>query len=68
MKALISPNELSYSFDGIVLGQRIAEVAINDFPVAHPLFWVDCPNNCVADDWYYLDGNLYLKPISPDNI
>jgi hypothetical protein len=23
------------------------------FPVAEPLFWTSCPDNCVANQWYY---------------
>jgi hypothetical protein len=43
---------------------RVAEV-VNDsdtFEVYETLFWVDCPNNCVADQWYYKDGAIYIKP------
>ena len=43
---------------------RVAEV-VNDsdtFEVYETLFWVDCPNNCVADQWYYKDGAVYIKP------
>lgn len=68
MKALISPNENSYSYDGTLLGSRVAQVNNEIFPVAPPLFWVDCPNNCVADLWYYLEGKLYIKPLPPEDI
>lgn len=47
MKALISPNEL------VSNGIRIAEVALQDFPVAEPLYWVDCPDDCDASTWYF---------------
>ena len=47
MKALISPNEL------VSNGIRIAEVAKQDFPVSEPLYWVDCPDDCVASTWYF---------------
>jgi hypothetical protein len=66
MKALISPTEISYSYDKVELGVRVAEVAEVDFPVAQPLFWVDCPDNCVADAWYYFNGELQPKPIDPN--
>jgi len=23
------------------------------FPIAEPFFWTSCPDNCVADEWYY---------------
>lgn len=66
MKALVSPNEKSYSYDGTLLGQRIAQVEEVGFPVAPPLFWTDCPSDCVADLWYYSDGQCLPKPVPPD--
>lgn len=48
-------------------GQRIAEVELNDktFEIAEPLFWVDCPDDCVADQWYYNDGACFPIPNAP---
>jgi hypothetical protein len=74
MKALISPNEsftLAWvsSWNGdvpvyseILDCQRVVEVEPEAFDVAPPLFWVDCPNDCVADDWYFKDGQCLIKP------
>jgi len=74
MKALISPNEsfnLTWisSWDGtepvyseILNCQRVAEVELSPFEVAQPLFWVDCPDDCKADQWYFKDGAVYIKP------
>lgn len=62
MKALISPNELSRSYDGTTLGQRVAQISETEFSVSEPLFWIDCPDECVADKWYYSEGQLYIKP------
>jgi hypothetical protein len=42
--------------------QRIAEVELQSFDVAEPLFWVDCSDDCKADEWYYKDGQCYIKP------
>jgi hypothetical protein len=50
MKALISPNQ----------DNRIAQVQEQDFPVAEPLFWADCPENCTTE-WAYVDGE-FLPP------
>lgn len=50
MKALIVPNK----------NNRIAEVAAQDFPVAQPLYWTDCPDDCTAE-WSY-DGIEFKKP------
>jgi hypothetical protein len=74
MKALISPNEsftLTWisSWDGdtpvyseILDCQRVAEVEPQEFEIAPPLFWVDCPDDCKADKWYYKDGAVYINP------
>lgn len=62
MKALISPNEKIYASDGTVLGDRIAQVCEESFDVALPLFWVDCPDDCMSSTHYYSDGQFYLIP------
>lgn len=43
--------------------QRVAEVEpdTNVFEVAPPLYWVDCPDDCSADAWYFKDG-VHKKP------
>jgi hypothetical protein len=66
MKALISPDEKSYSYDGTLLGMRVAEVSDVEFPVAAPLFWWDCTDECVADLWYYSNGQCLPKPLPPE--
>jgi hypothetical protein len=68
MKALISPNESpithivswtgnpSYPiFEAYPNSCRVAQVEPDDqtFGVAEPLFWADCANDVVADQWYY---------------
>ena len=47
MKALISPQE----------NNRICQVEAQDFPVADPLFWADCPDNCTTE-WTYNNGTF----------
>ena len=44
--------------------QRVAEVVADDatFEVYETLLWVDCPDDCQADLWYYKDGAVYIKP------
>jgi hypothetical protein len=63
-KALISPNELVTAPDGTV-GARVAQVVPDgqDFPIAQPLFWDYCPDNCVADECttLMLIARLYLQ-------
>jgi hypothetical protein len=41
---------------------RICEVALQPFDVAEPLFWVDCADNVVADEFWY---DTVLNVISP---
>lgn len=43
---------------------RVAEVEPDNkvFEVAQPLHWVDCPDNCVPDAWYFKDGACHIKP------
>jgi hypothetical protein len=66
--ALISPNELVYSYDGTLIGERIAEVAQTPFEVAPPLYWIECADDVNAQDWYFQTEtqSCQLKPIPPD--
>ena len=66
MKALISPNEIVKDYNKNVLGSRVAQVDAVGFPIAQPLFWTDCPNECVADRWYYSEGSFYPIPLPPE--
>jgi len=51
--ALISINEQVYKYDGTLLGERVAEVSDTTFEVAPTLFWVECADDIVADQFYY---------------
>jgi hypothetical protein len=44
--------------------QRVAQVEPDDkvFEVHSSLIWVDCPDNCVEDQWYYKNGQVQPKP------
>jgi len=53
MLALISPNE----------NNRICQVEQIDFPVAPPLEWVICPDNCTTE-WTYNNG-IFLPSALP---
>ena len=53
MQALISPEE----------NNRIAEVAVQDFEVAQPLYWVACADD-VTTSWTYVDG-VFAPPVVP---
>lgn len=59
MKALISITEPVQS------GYRVAQVEPNGniFPVAEGLFWVDCSDDCVADQFWYNPADQTIKSI-----
>jgi len=42
---------------------RVAEVESDDniFEVAFPLNWVDCPDECKKDEWYFKDNQFFIK-------
>ena len=61
MKALISPTEIVIDCNGNI-GKRIAQVEYLSFEVAPPLFWTDCPDECLADVWYYFEGQCISLP------
>ena len=67
MKALISPDEKVYNYEDppIQIGVRVCDVEAAEFPVAAPLFWVDCDSTIVADRFYYNGGTLYPVPVRP---
>lgn len=67
MKALISPNEKVYNYDDppVEIGVRVAWTDPVGFPVAEPLFWVDCDSTIVADEFYYNGGSFYPVPVKP---
>jgi hypothetical protein len=64
MKALISPQEKVTDYQGNV-GERVAQVEQNTFEVAPPLHWIDCPDDCVADVWWYYNGVCEVMPTPP---
>jgi hypothetical protein len=49
---------------------RIAEVVQddNEFEVAHPLHWIECPSDCTPNTYYY-KNNVFIKipeePVKP---
>lgn len=54
-------------FAEIPNSDRVAEVAEANFPVAPPLFWVDCADDVVADVWYYnnVTAEILIVPLPP---
>ena len=49
--------------------QRVAQVEPDNqtFPVAEPLYWFDCSDDCKADLWYFKDGQVAVKPTDAPN-
>ena len=66
MKALISSEEAVFNFDG-TNGYRVAEIHETGFEVAAALFWVDCADDVVADQFYYdpVDSTIKAVPVRP---
>lgn len=66
-KALISPLEPVYNYDNPPqrVGDRVAQVENAEFPVAPPLFWVDCQDDILADEFYWNEGLFYPVPEPP---
>jgi len=65
--ALISPNEpmFDYSNPPLKIGERIAETTNAQFEIALPLFWVECDDEVVADQWYWNGETCVKKPEPP---
>jgi len=71
--ALISPNEQVYKYDGTLLGIRVAEVSDTTFEVNPILFWVQCADDVVADQFYYNIETqeiiaVPVKPVPPPDV
>lgn len=73
-KALISPSEGPIkhivSWDKVTPiyayypnSCRVAEVCGEEFEVSPPLFWVDCADDVVADEFYYDTSDEAIYPI-----
>ena len=62
MKALIS------SIEPREQGYRVAEIHETGFPVAEPLFWIDCPDDLIADSKWFdpLDNTFKDFPPQPE--
>lgn len=58
--ALISPNEPRTVGDKV--GARVAQVEMAEFYVAEPLYWVNCNNSIVADQWAYVENKFVKIP------
>ena len=48
------------------IGQRVAEVAQTEFPVAPPLFWFPCADDVVADQFYFDAPTQSIIPVPPN--
>lgn len=59
MKALISTSEPRET------GYRVAQVEqdANIFPVASTLFWVDCADDVLADQFWFDPQDQTIKPV-----
>lgn len=62
-KALISPDELVlHPKTQEVLGIRVVQTSNIEFDVAPPLFWIECDNEVIEDEYYYVESsNKFFK-------
>lgn len=65
MLALISPTEKIIDYLGNE-GVRICQVEQISFEVAQPLFWIACSDDCIANEWYYIQEQCLPIPIQPE--
>ena len=49
-------------------GVRVCQVEQVSFEVAQPLFWTACPDDCIADQWYYIQEQCLPIPQQPEII
>ena len=52
-------------FEEVPNSDRVADVVDAEFPVAEPLFWLDCSDNVVANEWYYDNVTLEFVVVPP---
>lgn len=64
-KALISPLEQIFDFEGTEIGARVCQVEDQIFEVAEPMFWTDCDDQVVADRWYFDTLSTQIKEVPP---
>jgi hypothetical protein len=74
-KAIISPTEspIQYVSGWTETGKpvysnyanscRVAETCETEFEIAHPLFWVGCADDVVADEFYFDTATNTILPI-----
>lgn len=67
MQALISPNEPIYNYatPPVQIGERVAQVSVETFPVAEPLYWVECADNIDPTTYYWNGTTCVVKPTPP---
>jgi hypothetical protein len=64
MKALISPLEQVTDYLGNS-GCRIVQTNQLTFEVCDPLYWIDCPDDLIANEWYWIENALRPIPQPP---
>jgi hypothetical protein len=74
-KALISPSESPIQYISSWEGKnqpvysdypnscRVAEICETEFEIAPPLFWTDCADDIVADQFYFNTATNEILPI-----
>lgn len=58
-----NPNKYLPVWETYLNSCRVAEVEDNPFEVAPPLFWVDCADDVVANQFYYDIETTLMNPV-----
>lgn len=61
----VSPPKYAAVMGAVPNALRICQVEDTAFDVAAPLYWVDCPDETIADVYYYDGQNCVLIPTGP---
>lgn len=63
--SFLSPGKYLPKFSAYPNSCRVAQVVLDDqiFSVAEPLFWFDCADDVVADQFYFDTVNQTINPI-----
>jgi len=66
-KALVSPNEQVYDYNGNLIGVRVAQVESpeNTFALAEPMMWIDCDDDVIEDQFYWDGSSFIVVPVPP---
>lgn len=45
----------------LILNDRVVQIEQQEFPVAQPLYWIECPKECTTN-WTYTNNEFLPQP------